>query len=81
MKFINRTSIENTNGIPTIYNDGKCKHNSFEAELFLDIDVLNSSVSIRIAGYGATEQEAIEEFNENIQKLEFEVTSKFLSLK
>lgn len=81
MNFVNRTSIKDKNGIPTIYNDGKCKHNSFEAELFLDIDVLNSSASFRITGYGATEQEAIEEFNENLQKLELEVANKFLSLK
>ncbi len=81
MNFINRTSIEDVNGIPTIYNDGKCKHNSFEAELLLDIDVLDSSVSFRITGYGSTEQEAIEEFNKNLQKLEFEIANKFLSLK
>lgn len=55
-----------------VYDDGKCKHNSFEARL--NTKYLIDGITIDITGYGYDREEAIRdlinEFNNSYSKLE-----------
>ena len=51
------------NGKISIYNDGKCKHNSWESRLLIETEISGGAVSLVLEAYEDTRENALDELN------------------
>lgn len=63
---------EYQNGKITIWNDGKEKHNSWEARLLIETEISGGAVSLILEAYEDTRENAINELNNAFTKLMYQ---------
>lgn len=73
MSIMNKLEIVQSrdfiNGKISIYDDGKCKHNSWESKLLIETEIYRGSVSLNLEAYEDTRENALDELNNKFVEL------------
>lgn len=73
MSIMNKLEIVQSrdfiNGKISIYDDGKCKHNSWESKLLIETEIYRGSVSLNLEAYEDTRENALDELNNKFIEL------------
>lgn len=57
------------NGKITVYNDGKEKHNSWEARLYVNSNITEGNINLELVVYEDSRENALNELNNAFNKL------------
>lgn len=73
MSVVNKLEIVQSrdfiNGKISIYNDGKCKHNSWEARLLIKSEIYEGSLRLSLETFEDTRENALDELNDKFIEL------------
>lgn len=73
MSVVNKLEIvqsrEFINGKISIYNDGKCKRNSWESRLLIETEISGGAVSLILVAYEDTRENALDKLNDKFIEL------------
>ena len=76
MSVVNKLEIVQSrdfiNGKISIYDDGKCKHNSWEARLLIKSEIYEGSLRLALESFEDTRENAINELNNAFTKLMYQ---------